>query len=49
MVPTRAGIRGELPLLMLLSNRCWGVKHIISAEETLPGAWLSSRSTLAAA
>jgi hypothetical protein len=34
---------------MLLSNRCWGVKHIIFAEETLPGAWLSSRSTLAAA
>jgi len=20
-------------LVMLLSNRCWGVKHIISAEE----------------
>jgi hypothetical protein len=36
------------PVLMLLSNRCWGVKHIIS-KEALPGAWLSSRSTLAAA
>jgi hypothetical protein len=35
-------------LVMLLSNRCRGVKHII-AEETLPGAWLSSRSASAAA
>jgi hypothetical protein len=35
--------------MMLLSNRCSGVKYIIYAEETLPGAWLSSRSTLAAA
>ena len=31
------------------SNRCWGVKHSIFAKETPPGAWLSSRSTLAAA
>jgi len=35
-------------VMLLLSNRCWGVKHIIS-QDTLPGAWLSSRSTLAAA
>ncbi|GAB1584235.1 hypothetical protein PPNSA23_41780 [Phyllobacterium phragmitis] len=34
--------------VMVLSNRTLGVKHS-DVETTLPGAWLSSRSTLAAA
>jgi len=44
----RCRLREKRNLMMGLSNRRWDVKHKL-VEGTLLGAWLSSRSTLAAA